>query len=153
MQLNLSEVDESISENSFVSILLKRLPRDFESFCTLVNYGQVKTLDEIKRVSINFESEKCNERYTGKSDSVFFTNDRTCFNCHKRWHIAKFCCVQRQDPNNEKSKPQLTCFNCKIWTYCKKHVLTVKKLENCFTIKNFDSHTMKINAIIKEVKT
>ena len=79
MQLNLSEVDESISEKMFVSILLKGLPRDFESFGTLVKYGQDKTLDETKRDLINFESEKRKDRKTDKSESVFFTNDRTCF--------------------------------------------------------------------------
>ena len=36
MQLNLSEVDESISEKMFVSILLKGLPRAFESVCVPV---------------------------------------------------------------------------------------------------------------------
>ena len=37
IQLNLSEVDESISEKMFVWILLKEgIPREFESFCTLV---------------------------------------------------------------------------------------------------------------------
>ena len=94
MQLNLSEVDESMSEKMFVLILLKRLPREFESFCTLVKYGQHKTLDEIKRDLINFESEKRNDRNTEKSESVFFTNDQTCFNCQRRGHIAKFCRAQ-----------------------------------------------------------
>ena len=42
MQLNFSEVDESIIEKTFVLILLKRLPREFESFCTLVKYSQDK---------------------------------------------------------------------------------------------------------------
>ena len=64
MQLNLSEVDESISEKMFVLILLKGLPREFESFCTLVKYGQDKTLDEIKCDLMNFESEKRNDRNT-----------------------------------------------------------------------------------------
>ena len=73
MQLNLSEVDESISEKMFVSILLKGLPREFECFCTLVNNGQDKTLDEIKRDLIKFESEKRNDRNTEKSESVFLS--------------------------------------------------------------------------------
>ena len=45
MQLNNSEVNQSISEKMFVSILLKVLPREFENLCTLVKYGQDKTLD------------------------------------------------------------------------------------------------------------
>ena len=85
----------------FVSILLKGLLREFESFCTLVKYGQDKTLEEIKRDLINFEIEKRNDRNTEKSESVFFTNDRTCFSCHKRGHIAKFCRAQQPEPNRE----------------------------------------------------
>ena len=113
MQLNLSEVDESISEKMFVSILLRGLPSDFESFCTLVKYGQDKTLDETKRDLINFESAKRKDRNTDKSESVFFTNDRTCFNCNKRGHIAKFCGGKQSEPNKEKPNLEITCFRSK----------------------------------------
>ena len=118
----------------FVSILLKGLPREFESFCTLVKYGQDKTLDEIKRDLINFESEKRNDRNTDKSESVFFTNDRTCFNCDKKGHIAKFCRVQQSGPNKEKPNSKITSFKCKKDGHIAK---------NCFTYKKFESHAMK----------
>ena len=72
MPLSLSELDESINEKMFASILLKGLPCEFESFCTLVKYGQDNTLDEIKRDLINFEFEKRNDRNTEKSESVFY---------------------------------------------------------------------------------
>ena len=90
MKLNLSEVDESISKKMFVSILLKRILREFESLCTLVKNGQDKTLDKIKRDLINFESEKRNERKAEKSESVFFINDRTYSNCYKRGILQSF---------------------------------------------------------------
>ena len=47
----------------FVSMILKEIPRESESVHTMVNYGQEKILDEIKRDFINFESEKRNERH------------------------------------------------------------------------------------------
>ena len=45
-------------------MLLKGLPREFESFCTLVQYGQDKIMDEFKCDFINFESENRNEANT-----------------------------------------------------------------------------------------
>ena len=62
MQLKLSEIDELISEKKFVTIFMKRLPREFETSCTLVIYDQDKNLDENKRELINFESENQNKR-------------------------------------------------------------------------------------------
>ena len=79
MQLYLSEAEESISEERFVSVLLKEHPSEFESFCTLVKIDQDKTLDEFKHDLTNFEGEKRNERNTKKSESIFFANNRTCF--------------------------------------------------------------------------
>ena len=75
MQLNLSETGQLIVEKMFVSILSKGLPREFESFCSLVNYSHDKTLVEMKRDLINIESEKRNDRNTEKLDSVLFTNE------------------------------------------------------------------------------
>ena len=43
MQLNLSEVDESISEKMFLSILLKGLPLEIEKFFTLENMVKIKS--------------------------------------------------------------------------------------------------------------
>ena len=91
-------------------------------------------MDEIKRDLIKFESEKRNDRNTEKSESVFFTNDRTCFNCHKRGHIAKLCRAKRSEPNKEKSNSKITCFKCKKFGHI---------AENCFTYKKFESHAMK----------
>ena len=75
-----------------------------------------------------------NDRNTEKSESIFFTNDRTCFNCHKRGHIAKFCRAQQSQPNKEKPNSVRTCFKCKKVEHIAK---------NCFTNKKFESHAMK----------
>ena len=43
----------------FTSILLKGLPNEFDNFVTLVKYGSKdKSLDELKRYLINFDTER-----------------------------------------------------------------------------------------------
>ena len=39
LQHNLNQVNEGLSEKMFTSILLKRLPNEFDNFVTLVKYG------------------------------------------------------------------------------------------------------------------
>ena len=53
------------------------------------------------------------KKNTDKSEPVFFTKDRTCFSYHKKMHIAKFCRVQRQEPNNGKYRRKITSLNAK----------------------------------------
>ena len=50
LQYNFDEVDEGLSEKLFVSIILKGLPREFNTFCTLVKFSKDdKSLNEIKK--------------------------------------------------------------------------------------------------------
>ena len=50
---------------------MKGLPREFESFCTLVKYGQDKSLDEIKRDLINFDIKKRKDRKQRNQNPFF----------------------------------------------------------------------------------
>ena len=59
-----SQLDEALSEQMFVSIFLKGLPKDFETFCTIVkitkdtkSYLVKITKDLVKRDSINFNTD------------------------------------------------------------------------------------------------
>ena len=48
--INIDEVDESLSEKMFVSIILKGLSKNFITFCTLVKFSKDnKSLNEIKK--------------------------------------------------------------------------------------------------------
>ena len=132
MQLNLSNVNESISEEIFVSFLLMRLPHEFQYFCILAKFGKDKFFDENKPDLISFESEKRNERNTEKP--VFFVKDWTCFNCHKREHIANHWNAQQSEPNNGKFNWKITCFMPKTVGHI---------VENNFTNTKFEYHAVK----------
>ena len=87
------------------SILLKGLPNEFENFVTLVEYGsENKSLDELKRDVINFDTERRIESdRKNTSESVFLTKQKRCHNCYNLGHIAKFC---RSNNNRKPHNPQ-----------------------------------------------
>ena len=62
-----------------------------------------------------------------RNQNPFFTNDRICFNCHKRGHIAKYCCAQQSEPNIDKRNSKITYFESKKVGHIAK---------NCFIKKN-----------------
>ncbi len=54
LQYTLQQVDEGVSEKMFISLILKVLPRECESFVTLVRFNKSgKSLEDIKRDLIN----------------------------------------------------------------------------------------------------
>ena len=108
MQYNLTIVNEGISEKMFASKNLKGLPKEYESFVTLVNYSKdKKTLEEIKRDLINFD----NENVKTKTESVFVNRERKCFNCQKMGHIAKECRPKKTTHEQIKAS-SMRCFKC-----------------------------------------
>ena len=125
MQYNLLLVDGGISEKTFVSIYLKGLPKEYENFATLVKYNKdEKTVEEIKRVLINFD----NENVKTKTESIFFNKEWKCFNCQKLGHIAKK--VRLQKTTHEQISP-MKCFKCDeqrhIAEFCRKQQKPEKK--------------------------
>ena len=78
LQFNLNQVNEGLSEKMFTSILLKGLPNEIDNFVTLVKYGsEDKSLDELKRDLINFDTERRIESdRKNASESVFLTKQR-----------------------------------------------------------------------------
>ena len=112
----------------FTSILLKCLPNKFDNFVTLVKYGcEDKSLDELKRDLINFDTERRIQSDREKAgESVFLTKQKRCHNCNKLGHTAKFC---RSNNNRKPHNPQPStkkvnqCYNCnklgRIATACR----------------------------------
>ena len=86
MQNNLRLVDDGMSEKIIVSIFLKGLPKEYESFATLVKRSKdEETLKEIKRDLVNFD----NENVKTKTEGVFFNNERKRLNCQKTGDISQ----------------------------------------------------------------
>ena len=58
MNYNSTLVNEGVTEKMFISIIMKGLPKEYESFTTLVKFSkEEKGLGEIKRDLINFDNE------------------------------------------------------------------------------------------------
>ena len=76
----------------FISTIMKGLPKECESFMTLVKFSkEEKGLEEIKRDLINSD----NENVQKKSESIFYNRQPKCFNCQKVGHIAKDCRLKK----------------------------------------------------------
>ena len=56
---NLEQVNEGVSEKMLISIILKGLPKQCEIFPTIAKFSrEEKSLDELKRDLVNFDSER-----------------------------------------------------------------------------------------------
>ena len=88
LQYNLDEVDEGLNEKMFLSIILKTLPKEFNTFCTLVNFSKDdnRSMKKIKKNLLNFESDHRNEKE--ETEHSFISTTKTCFRCNKTGHIA-----------------------------------------------------------------
>ena len=67
------------------------MPNEFDNFVTLVKYSsEEKSLDELKRDLINFDTERRIESDRENiTESVFLTKQKRCHNCNKIGHIEK----------------------------------------------------------------
>ena len=83
MQYNLDEVEKGLSEKILFSIFLKGLPKEFNTFCTLVKFSKDdKNLNEIKKNLLNFESDHRNEME--ETEHSLISRTKTCFRCNKQ---------------------------------------------------------------------
>ena len=74
-----------------------------------------KSLDELKRVLVNFDS----ERQVVEKEHAFNSENRVCFKCHKRGHLSKQCrenLGSRLDSEGKAQKIQF--YECKEFGHC-----------------------------------
>ena len=94
-----------------ISILLKGLPKQFETFSTIAKFSRdEKNLDELKIDFVKFDS----ERQVIEKEHAFNSENRVCFKCHKRGHVSKQCrenLSSRRDSEDRARKIQ--CYECK----------------------------------------
>ena len=91
-----------MSEKMFISKIMKGLPKEYESFTTLVKFSkEEKGLEEIKRDPINFD----NENVQKKNESIFYNKERKCFNCQNVGHIAKDCRLKKANIEQIRGQP------------------------------------------------
>ena len=120
MNYNLRLVNKGMSEKMFISKIVKGLPKEYESFTTLVKFSkEEKGLEKIKRDLINCD----NENVQNKNDSIFYNKERKCFNCQKVGHIAKECRLKKANIEQIRGQP-IKCFKCgeqgHISKFCRK---------------------------------
>ena len=97
----------------FVSIILKGLPKEFNTFSTSVKLSKDdKSLNEIKKNLIHFETDHRNEKEETEHSSISRT--KTCFRCNKTVHIAAHCRSKLVNKVNQSSsnRPPVKCFRC-----------------------------------------
>ena len=144
IQYNLEQVNEGVSEKMLISIILKGLPKQFETFSTIAKFSRdEKSLDELKRDLVHFDS----ERQVIEKEHAFNSENRVCFKCHKRGHVSKQCrenLSSRRDSEDRARKIQ--CYECKefghIAKYCqaKKNFISKTKREQQNLVAETEAH-------------
>ena len=151
IQYNLEQVNEGVSEKMLISINLKGLPKQFETFSTIAKFSRdEKSLDELKRDLVNFDS----ERQVIEKEHAFKSENRVCFKCHIRGHVSKQCrenLSSRRDSEDRVRKIQ--CYECKefgqIAKYCqaKKKFISRTKREQQNLVAETDAHCSFLSGV------
>ena len=125
IQYNLEQVNEGVSEKMLISIILKGLPKQFETFSTIAKFSRdEKSLDELKRDLVNFDS----ERQIIEKKHAFNSENRVCFKCHKRGHVSKQCRENLESRRDSEDRAQkIQCYECKELRHFAKYCQAKKK--------------------------
>ena len=93
----------------FISILLKGLPKDYNTFVTLTKFSKdMKELEEITRGLVNFEFDSKNT--SSEERALLAKTPIKCYNCGKIGH-KQINCRQRRNSNGEQQKT----FVLQVW--------------------------------------
>ena len=97
---HLNNAGEKISGVLLIAMVLKGLPKDFRTFCTIINQKEKQgTFSEFKLALRNFEETELSHLQTS-SDRIFKTDNKrttmTCFSCGLQGHRAAQCTVKEK---------------------------------------------------------
>ena len=106
MNMSLQEVDEQVTDQMLLSLVLKGLPNEYDSFVTVVNFTKnVKNFEEIKQDLINFDADR--HRPQPENSAFFSKKQLKCYSCGKLGHKAAEC------QNRGKAEgTAMTCHKC-----------------------------------------
>jgi hypothetical protein len=129
-QENLKEVNEGVTEQMLISVILKGLNKDYETFATIYKFNRDnKSFDELKRDLANYGDElKPKERRPISSFQAVQQNrcqncgryghtkrecrnkPSICSNCGKPGHRTDFC--RNTNTKETKTDKHIICYNC-----------------------------------------
>ena len=82
LHIDLKESGETMSDSMFIQIVLKGLPKEYDSVVTLLNYSEkAKTFDETKQMLINYYNDHKTIRGSGGSAETDFHAERAAMKC------------------------------------------------------------------------
>ena len=146
---------EVVSENLLIAMVMKGLPDDFKSFCTVATQrDECYKFSDFKVAIKNFEETEKSRNKGFATDNVMkirsdrFNDKITCYNCGQKGH-KKFKCPNKNNSSKYKSR---WCENCKSKThdtdYCKKN--NVNNVKEKFENHNYTA--FKLNVDVTENK-